>query len=135
MLAKITQIPVNRWVAFLGPVIAIITGGIADWLVLKVHILGSLGVNHDAIASALAWVLIGGVTAGLTWFGQSSWLRGHQQWTSEIMSLLHLLPAGLPEALLKDLEVELEKLFGHTVSLSPHVQAKAVTAGKPPGKS
>jgi hypothetical protein len=70
-------IPLNRIVAFAGPYLSVIAGGIASWLVAKVNIVGLPGLDENnlktSIAGALAWLLV----AGLTWAGHSKWLAGH----------------------------------------------------------
>ncbi len=70
-------IPLNRVVAFAGPYLSAIAGGIASWLVARVNIAGVPGLDQNnlktAIAGGLAWLLV----TGLTWAGQSKWLKGH----------------------------------------------------------
>jgi hypothetical protein len=70
-------IPLNRIVAFAGPYLSVVAGGIATWLVAKVNIAGQPGLDENnlktSIAGGLAWLLV----AGLTWAGHSKWLAGH----------------------------------------------------------
>jgi hypothetical protein len=69
--------PANRIVAFAGPYLSVIAGGIAAWLVSKVNVAGIDGLDKDnlqtTIAGGLAWLLV----AGLSWAGHSKWLTGH----------------------------------------------------------
>jgi hypothetical protein len=71
-------IPLNRIVAFAGPYMSAIAGGIASWLVARVNVAGLPGLDQNnlktGIAGALTWLLV----AGLTWAGHSKWLTGHQ---------------------------------------------------------
>ena len=73
-----TTIPLNRVVAFVGPYISAIAGGIASWLVARVNIAGLPGLDQNnlktGVAGALTWLLV----SGLTWAGHSKWLTGHQ---------------------------------------------------------
>ena len=73
-----TTIPLNRVVAFVGPYMSAIAGGIASWLVARVNIAGLPGLDQNnlktGIAGALTWLLV----SGLTWAGHSKWLTGHQ---------------------------------------------------------
>jgi hypothetical protein len=69
--------PANRIVAFAGPYLSVIAGGIASWLVAKVNVAGIQGLDQDnlqtTISGGLAWLLV----AGLAWAGHSRWLSGH----------------------------------------------------------
>jgi hypothetical protein len=69
--------PANRIVAFAGPYIAVIAGGVASWLVAKVNLAGLPGLDEDNLKTALTggftWLLV----AGLAWAGHSKWLTGH----------------------------------------------------------
>jgi hypothetical protein len=73
-----STIPFNRVVAFVGPYMSAVAGGIASWLVARVNIAGLPGLDQNnlktGIAGALTWLLV----AGLTWAGHSKWLTGHQ---------------------------------------------------------
>jgi hypothetical protein len=73
-----TTIPLNRVIAFAGPYLSVVAGGIATWLIAKVNIAGIPGLDQDnlqtTIASGLSWLLV----TGLSWAGQAKWLRGHQ---------------------------------------------------------
>jgi hypothetical protein len=71
------SIPLNRIVAFAGPYLSVVAGGIASWLVAKVNVVGLPALDENnlktSIAGGLAWLLV----AGLTWAGHSKWLAGH----------------------------------------------------------
>jgi hypothetical protein len=73
-----TTIPLNRVVAFAGPYMSAVAGGVASWLVARVNIAGLPGLDQNnlktGIAGGLTWLLV----AGLTWAGHSKWLTGHQ---------------------------------------------------------
>lgn len=70
--------PVNRVVAFLGPVIAIVAGTVADWLLVHVHVLGTF-YDRDQVSRTVAQIVIFGLTAVLVWAGQAKWLSGWQR--------------------------------------------------------
>ena len=57
-----TTIPFNRVVAFVGPYMSAIAGGIASWLVARVDIAGLPGLDQNnlktGIAGALTWLLV-----------------------------------------------------------------------------
>jgi hypothetical protein len=69
--------PANRIVAFAGPYIAVVAGGVASWLVAKVNLAGLPGLDEDNLKTALTggftWLLV----AGLAWAGHAKWLTGH----------------------------------------------------------
>lgn len=73
------RIPLNRAVAFFGPVISLVSGAAAAWLVAKVNILGipGLGLDENELGSEIAGALTLTLTAALLHLGQSAWLRGH----------------------------------------------------------
>jgi hypothetical protein len=73
-------LPLNRLVAFAGPYIAIISGALADWLIVHVHLLGSFHVGNRPLANAIAQVSVFGLTALIVWLGHQKWLDGYQQW-------------------------------------------------------
>lgn len=73
-----SRIPINRVVAFLGPVIAVVAGAIADWLLLHVHVLGDFR-ERSQVVSGISQMIVFGVTAVLVWAGQSKWLTGWQR--------------------------------------------------------
>lgn len=68
--------PTNRIVAFLGPYIAVISGALADWLLVHVHVLALFHTTHDQIASTITQAVVFGLTALLVWLGQQKWLDG-----------------------------------------------------------
>src|SRR3954463_14314412 len=72
-------LPLNRLVAFAGPYIAIISGALADWLIVHVHLLGSFHVGNRPLANAIAQVSVFGLTALIVWLGHQKWLDGYQQ--------------------------------------------------------
>jgi len=69
--------PANRIVAFAGPYIAVVAGGLASWLVAKVNLAGLPGLDEDNLKTTLTggftWLLV----AGLAWAGHAKWLAGH----------------------------------------------------------
>lgn len=71
-------IPLNRVVAFAGPMISTLAGALATLIIAKLNVLGIQGLEQDQTAQQLASALTFVLTAGLTWLGQSKWLRGHQ---------------------------------------------------------
>lgn len=75
--SSIFGIPLNRIVAFVGPYISLVAGGVAAWLAGKVNLTGILGIGQDQVESAIAAGLAGVVGAGLTWAGHQQWLHGH----------------------------------------------------------
>ena len=88
-------VPLNRIVAFAGPYLSAVAGGIASWLVAKVNIVGLPGLDENnlktSIAGGLAWLLV----AGLTWAGHSKWLAGHHV---QMQAEAHLDAAALTAA-------------------------------------
>jgi len=78
-----SKVPLNRIVAFAGPYIAVLSGAIADWLVVHVHLLGLFHTSQTAIAGTLTQVVVFGLTALLTWAGHHKWLTGWQQYEAQ----------------------------------------------------
>jgi hypothetical protein len=72
------QIPLNRIVAFAGPYISVIAGGIASWLVARVNIAGVPGLDQSNLQTSIAGGLTFVLVSGLSWAGHSKWLSGHQ---------------------------------------------------------
>lgn len=70
-----TSVPLNRIVAFVGPFIAVIAGALADWLLARVHVLGTFR-DKQALTSDVSQMLIFIVTTGVVWLGQQKWLQG-----------------------------------------------------------
>lgn len=71
------MIPLNRLVAFGGPLVSIITGGVAAWLASKANVLGLPFASRgdETLAAGVA----GTLAAGAMQLGQSQWLKGHRQ--------------------------------------------------------
>jgi hypothetical protein len=88
------KLPLNRVVAFLGPYIAVISGGIADWLFVHVHFLADFHTTHTQVASAISQGIVFVITAGLVWLGQQKWLTGWQQYASRIEQQMPPIPAA-----------------------------------------
>lgn len=74
------KLPLNRIVAFAGPYIAVISGALADWLIVHVHILGIFHTSQTAISGAITQIIVFGVTALVVWAGHQKWLSGWQSW-------------------------------------------------------
>ena len=53
-----------------------LAGAVATWLIVHVQVLGSLGISHGAVASAVLAAVVFGVTAGLSWLTQHHVLLG-----------------------------------------------------------
>lgn len=81
-----SKFPINRIVAFVGPYIAVVSGALADWLVVHVHLLSLFHTTSTAISGMLTQGLVFGLTALLVWLGQQKWLSGWQKWESTIVS-------------------------------------------------
>lgn len=77
---KLFGLPLNRLIAFAGPYIAVISGVVADWLVVHVHILATFHVGDNDIAQAISQIIVFGVTAFVVWLGHQKWLDGYQKW-------------------------------------------------------
>lgn len=79
--------PVNRIVAFLGPYIAIISGALADWLLVHLHVLALFHTTHTQVAGAITQLVVFALTAILVWAGQQKWLSGWQSFetTTELL--------------------------------------------------
>lgn len=70
-------IPLNRLLSFAGPQISVVAGAISAWLFAKLNVLGIPGLDQSHLAAQIASGLAFAISAGLTWLGQSAWLRGH----------------------------------------------------------
>ena len=79
-----TNFPINRIVAFAGPYIAVVSGALADWLIVHVHILSLFHTSETAISGMLTQGLVFGLTALLVWLGQQKWLSGWQNWETRV---------------------------------------------------
>jgi hypothetical protein len=75
---KVT-VPINRIVAFAGPYVAVLSGAVADWLLVHVHLLELFHTTRTQVAGAITQLTVFGLTALLTWLGQQKWLTGWQQ--------------------------------------------------------
>lgn len=71
-------IPLNRIIAFAGPYLSVISGGLASWLVARANVLGIAGLDKPNVATQVGGGLTFVLVAGLTWLGHSKWLTGHQ---------------------------------------------------------
>jgi uncharacterized membrane protein YedE/YeeE len=71
------NIPINRIVTFVGPIIAAISTAIATWLIAKVNVLGIPGLDQNNLQTYLAAGLTAILLAGLHALGGWSWLKGH----------------------------------------------------------
>ena len=71
-------LPINRIVAFAGPLIAVVAGAVADWLFVHLHFLGNFP-NREATAGWVSNVAVWGLTSLLVWLGESKWLDGWQR--------------------------------------------------------
>ncbi|MET0604188.1 MAG: hypothetical protein ABW167_19545 [Baekduia sp.] len=75
-------IPLNRLVAFAGPYISVVAGGVVAWLIAKANVVGFPGLGTHAhelatgITAALTWLLV----SVLSHLGQAKWLDGFQKW-------------------------------------------------------
>lgn len=83
-VTEIAGVPLNRIVAFVGPYASLVSGAVASWLLVHVHVLGLFHFQHDGLASGIAQGIVFLVTALLTWAGHSKWLTGHQSWEAEV---------------------------------------------------
>ena len=97
------KLPLNRVVAFFGPYIAIVAGGVAAWAVAKANVIGipGLGEHQNELATGLAAGATWALTAGLSWLGQSKWLKGvHISMQSEaVVTAAALAPVNPTDAL------------------------------------
>lgn len=92
--------PINRVVAFAGPYIAILSGAVADWLVVHVHLLSLFHTTGTQVAGAITQISVFGLTSILVWLGQHKWLSGWQKWAYEAAAGE---PFNGPEPLLDEL--------------------------------
>ena len=76
--------PLNRVIAFAGPYVAIISGALADWLLVHVHFLGIFHTSKSSITTWLTQGLVFGLTAILTWAGHHKWLDGWQKYETAV---------------------------------------------------
>ena len=74
----------NKIVAFLGPYIAVISGVVADWLLVHVHVLSTFHLGQDETANAITQLIVFGLTAALVWIGHHKWLDGWQRYEADL---------------------------------------------------
>lgn len=86
------KIPINRVVAFAGPYIAILSGAVADWLLVHVHLLSLFHTSKTAVAGMITQTVVFGLTALLVWLGQHKWLTGWQKWAYETAAAIEKTP-------------------------------------------
>jgi hypothetical protein len=82
-----SKFPINRVVAFLGPYLAILSGVVADWLIVHVHLLSSFHTTATTVAGAITQVAVFALTALLTWAGQHKWLDGWQKYETAAVAV------------------------------------------------
>jgi hypothetical protein len=117
--------PLNRLIAFAGPYIAVISGVVADWLVVHVHILATFHVGDNDIAQAISQIIVFGVTAFVVWLGHQKWLDGYQQWA------YRNAPAAQPVVDALHLPLDLRALQDSVpsqASYDPDAEAQALVA-------
>jgi hypothetical protein len=91
---KVT-VPINRIVAFAGPYIAVLSGAVADWLLVHVHLLELFHTTRTQVAGAVTQLTVFGLTALLAWLGQQKWLTGwqlHEQREQGVVVYEHEIP-------------------------------------------
>lgn len=79
----IAHLPLNRVVAFFGPIIAVVAGALADWLLTTVHVLGDFRLGHDEVTNAIVQMLTFTLTTAVVFLGQQKWLSGWISFESE----------------------------------------------------
>jgi hypothetical protein len=84
MATVTSKFPLNRVIAFAGPYIAILSGALADWLLVHVHLLELFHTTKTQVAGAITQLTVFGLTALLTWLGQQKWLTGWQQFEGQV---------------------------------------------------
>lgn len=73
---KIIGLPIDRFVAFIGPYIAVAGGAVANWLLVHIHLLGTFHLTSNGFGKDITQVLVFGITAILIWLGHQKWLEG-----------------------------------------------------------
>ena len=63
-------VALNRLVAFLGPYIATLSGIVATWLTVHVHLLATFHVGTDDTAKAIAQIVVFAITTAVVYAGQ-----------------------------------------------------------------
>ena len=79
-----SKLPLNRIVAFAGPYIAVVSGALADWLIVHVHLLGLFHTSKTAVTGVITQATVFGLTSLLVWLGHQKWLSGWQSWERTI---------------------------------------------------
>lgn len=79
-----SKFPINRVVAFAGPYVAILSGAVADWLLVHVHLLDLFHTTSTQVAGAITQLVVFALTSLLVWLGQHKWLDGWQKWEGVI---------------------------------------------------
>ena len=90
-----SNIPVNRVVAFAGPYIAILSGALADWLIVHLHLLSLFHTTNTQVAGAITQIAVFGLTAILVWLGQHKWLTGWQIFESQVRAATEPPPVAI----------------------------------------
>jgi hypothetical protein len=87
--------------------------------VLRVHLLGALNLQHDQIASGIAYVATASLGAGLPHLGMQKWVNGHQAYFKQVFQLVETLDPGAKSQVIKalpevngDIMQALEKALG-----------------------
>lgn len=122
---KLFGLPLNRLIAFAGPYIAVISGVVADWLVVHVHVLSTFHVGNNDVANAVSQIIVFGVTAFVVWLGHQKWLDGYQAWA------YHNAPAAQPVIDALHLPIDLMALEASQqpqTAYDPAAEAKALAS-------
>jgi hypothetical protein len=91
-----SNFPINRVVAFAGPYIAILSGALADWLIVHVHLLGLFHTTSTQVAGAITQIAVFGLTALLVWAGHHKWLTGWQNFEAVLTAERAKMPSFPP---------------------------------------
>jgi hypothetical protein len=91
-----SNVPLNRIVAFAGPYIAILSGAIVDWLFVHLHFLTNWHTNASSITKWLTQALVFGLTSLLVWLGQQKWLSGWIAWEQKVQKGIAATPVPEP---------------------------------------
>jgi hypothetical protein len=146
MATVTSKFPLNRVIAFAGPYIAILSGALADWLLVHVHLLELFHTTKTQVAGAITQLTVFGLTALLTWLGQQKWLDGWQKFEGQVAGEeangpeppLDEHPADLgdydPELAAAEIEAEPEPVVGpEIVEPVEIVEAEGPITPPPPG--
>jgi hypothetical protein len=122
--------PVNRVVAFAGPVISVLAAAVAAWVVARANVLGIEGLDEANVATQAAAALTFVLVATLTWLGQSKWLTGvHVAMRADNLLATAALTATAPSF---DPQVATPPPPGPPVAVAPTFDAQVVAAPAPP---